>query len=517
MGLSSSTIGHRVSPGRRSGLTLPGRPATQRRPGSGRALLLGLTAQLLWLLCCLWSYIVIAQTFGYEGFVIVAPVGAMRLLVIVLTLIGLSFLLPRRLTSPADYVVVALFDISFVPFCVYWALSNQPWWQWVMVMAYWGIVLLVDRVPLRPTVQYVKGAQNAMLLVASGLVVLGGLLIVAGGHLTLRLALDDVYAVRTVWATEGSGMTMYLFPWLANVLLPLLLAHAWKNRRLGELLVLGFTAYILFTSTGMKAYLFMPALVAVVLLVAEWQPSSSVMPIGLGVFASAMILLDNITKTIIWSSLGLRRVLFVPAQLTSVYLDFFAVNPVVRMSDSILLRGWLTYPYPVSVPHLIGAVLGQPAMNANNGLISDGFANFGIVGVLVWAVLLGLLLKLLHAATERRENRPEAWAVAAMWPVILISSALTTSLLTQGLALGLLAAWSLRPNRRSQPFYQTSGQVPAAIGLADGAISNRHGLQFASSLKPTSVRESYGHRSGEQVRAHDADTWQESRGLLKRG
>jgi hypothetical protein len=156
-------------------------------------------------------------------------------------------------------------------------------------------------------------------------------------------------------------------------------------------------------------------------------------------------------------------------------------------------------------------------MNANNGLISDGFANFGIVGVLVWAVLLGLLLKLLHAATERRENRPEAWAVAAMWPVILISSALTTSLLTQGLALGLLAAWSLRPNRRSQPFYQTSGQVPAAIGLADGAISNRHGLQFASSLKPTSVRESYGHRSGEQVRAHDADTWQESRGLLKRG
>ena len=492
------------------------RLATRPSPRLGHSLFLGLTAQFLWLLCCLWSYTVVARTFAYEGFVIAAPVGAEKLLAIVLALIGLSFILPRRLANPADYVIVGLFDISFVPFCAYWALSNQPWWQGLLVMIYWGLVLLVDQVPLRPTFHYMKGAQNTMFLVAGGLVVLGGILIVAGGHLTLRLPLGDVYAVRTVWASEGSGMSMYLFPWLANVLLPLLLGHAWKNRRLGELLILGFTAYMLFTSTGMKAYLFMPALVAVVLLVATWRPPSSFIPLGLGTFASTMVLLDNITRSVTWSSLGVRRVFFVPAHLTSVYLEFFATNPVTRLSDSTLLRGWLQYPYPVSVPHMIGAVLGQPAMNANNGLVADGVANFGIWGGLIWAVGLGMLIRLLRAATERREDRPEAWAVTATWPIVLLSSALTTSLLTHGLALGLLAAWSLRPNRRSQPFHQTSGQVPAAIGLADGAISNRHGLQFASSLKPTSVRESCGHRSGEQVRAHDADTWQESKGLLKR-
>ena len=425
------------------------RSVKRQGPRFGRALVLGLTAQLLWLLCCLWSYTVVAQMFRYEGFVTVAQPDAMRLFFVALALIGLSFLLPRRLASPADYVVVALLDISFVPFCAYWALSNQPWWQGLLVTTYWGLVLLVDRVPLPPTVHYVKGAQNTMLLVASGLVVLGGILIVAGGHLTLRLPLGDVYAVRTVWASEGSGISMYLFPWLANALLPLLLAHAWKNRRLGELLVLGFTAYMLFTSTGMKAYLLMPALVAVVLLVAHWLPPSSIIPIGLGILASTIVLLSNTPGGTVWISLGLRRSLFVPARLTSVYLEFFAANPVIRLSDSVLLRGWLTYPYPVSVPHLIGAVLGQPAMGANNGLISDGFANFGIVGSLVWAALLGVLIRLLRAATGWRENRPEAWAVAAMWPVILLSSALTTSLLTHGLALGLLAAWSLRPARHT--------------------------------------------------------------------
>jgi len=424
-------------------------PATGHNARLARGLFLEITMQLLWLLCCLWSYTVVVRTFGYEGFAIVAPVSATKLMVVVLALIGLSLLLPHRLDGPADYVVVALFDISFVPFCTYWALSNQPWWQALLMTTYWGLVLLVARFPLRSAVHYVKGAQNVMFLVAGGLVVLGGILIVAGGHLTLQLPLGDVYAVRTVWVSEGSGMSMYLFPWLANALLPLLLGHAWKNRRLGELFVLGFTAYMLFTSTGMKAYLFMPVLVALVLLIAAWRPLSSFMPMGLGVFASTMILLDRVTKTVSWSSLGLRRSLFIPAQLTSVYLEFFAANPVVRMSDSILLRGWLTYPYSVSVAHLIGAVLGQPSMGANNGLISDGFANFGIVGSLVWAVLLGILIRLLRAATERRENRPEAWAVAAMWPVVLLSSALTTSLLTHGLALGLLAVWTLQPERPS--------------------------------------------------------------------
>jgi hypothetical protein len=486
--------------------------AMRHGPTLGRALLLGLAAQLLWLVCCLWSYTIVSETFGYEGFAIVAPVGAMRLTIVALTLIGLSLLLPRRLANPADYVVVGLFDVSFVPFCAYWALSNQPWWQVLLVTAYWALVLLVDRFPLRLAVRYVLGAQNVMFLVARGLVLLGATLIVAGGHLTLRLPLGDVYAVREVVARDGSWMSTYLFPWLANALLPLLLVHAWKSRRLGELLVIGFTAYMLFTSTGMKAYLFMPAVTAAVLVVAERRSSSSIIPVGLGFFAGTMVLLHNITGQVVWASLGLRRVLFVPAQLTSVYLDFFTANPVIRLSDSILLRGWTRYPYPASVARMIGEVLGKPDMYANNGLASDGFANFGVVGSLIWAVLLGIVMRLLRAATERRESRPEAWAVVAMWPVVLLSSALTTSLLTHGLLLGLLAVWSLQPAGWCQPSHETNGRVPGAARLTDGTISKQHGLPLTSSPRPTSVHESYEHRSGERPHSRDTAVRPESGG-----
>ncbi len=423
------------------------RPATSQGPRLSGAALLRPIAQLFWLVCCLWSYTVIARTWGYQGFVIVAPVGATRLIIIALALIGLSVLLPRRVASPADYVVAVLFDVSFVPFCAYWVFSNQPWWQLLLVTVYWALVLLISGLPVRIRLRYVNGAQNSALLVAYGLVLAGMILIVAGGHLTLRLPLADVYAVRTVWATEGSWITMYLFPWLGYVLLPFLCAHAWKNRKWVELVLLGFATYMLFTSTGMKGFLFMPVLVVAVLVIAEWRPPGSFVPLALGVFAIAMVLLDNITGSVAWSSLGLRRVLFVPAHLTSVYLEFFSINPVVHLSESILLRGWLTYPYPVSVPRMIGAFLGQPAMNSNNGLISDGFSNFGVVGALVWAVLLGIVILLLRAATRQREDRPEAWAVVAIWPDILLSGALTTALLTNGLVLGLLVAWALLPVR----------------------------------------------------------------------
>ena len=414
-------------------------------PAFGRAILAGIAVQLLWLVCCMGSYVIIAQTWQYQGFVVAARVDAAKLLVAALALVGLSLLLPRRLKGPADYVVTGLFDISFVPCCTYWALSNQPWWQEALIVSYWGFVLLVTRIPIHARTYYVKGAQDVMFLAARGLVLLGAILIVAGGHLTLRLALSDVYSVRAVWASEGSGLSTYLFPWLANALLPVLLAYAWRNRRFGELLILGFAAYMLFTSTGMKAYLFMPVLVAAVLVFAGRRPPSWMVPGGLSLFAGAMFLLDSVTGTNGWSSLGIRRVLLIPAQLTSVYLKFFTANPVTHLSDSILLRGWLLYPYPASVAEVIGKFLNEPSMNANTGLAADGFANFGVMGSLVWAVLLGLLIQLLRAATQDRESRPEAWAVAAMWPLVLVDSALTTSLLTHGLALGLLVAWSLSP------------------------------------------------------------------------
>jgi hypothetical protein len=449
--------------------------AAYRGSRPGHRLFLGITVQLVWLICCCWAYTVVARTFDYEGFTITASVNPVRVFVVVAVLSGLALLLPRRFADPADYVVVALFDISFVPFCTYWTLSNQPWWQGILVTGYWALVLLISRVPIRLKAYYVEGAQTIAFLVARGLVLLGGILILAGGHLTLRLPLGDVYAVRDVWFAEGSWMSTYLFPWLANVILPFLLVHAWRNKRVGELLILGFTAYMLFTSTGMKAYLFMPALVAVILVVARWRPLSSLVPAGLGVFASTLIVLAKVTGSAEWISLGLRRAMFVPARLTSVYLEFFAVNPIVRLSDSILLRGWLQYPYPASVAKMIGTALGQPAMGANNGLVADGFANFGVVGVLVWAVLLGLLLNLFRATTESRENRPETWAVATMWPVVLLSSAFTTSLLTHGLLLGLLLAWSLAPGRDSQLLRQTNGQVPGSAGLADGVPSGGQG------------------------------------------
>jgi hypothetical protein len=304
-------------------------PDEYRSSRLGRTLFLGITAQLLWLACCFWAYIVVAQTFDYEGFIVTASVNPMRVLVVVAALGGLALLLPRRLSNPADYVVVALFDISYVPFCTYWALTNQPWWQCILVTGYWGLVLLISRVPLSLKPYYVEGAQSMAFLIARGLVLLGGILIVAGGHLTLRLPLGDVYAVRDVWFSEGSWMSTYLFPWLANIVLPFLLVHAWKNRRVVGLLILGFAAYMLFTSTGMKAYLFMPALVAVVLVVARWRPPSLLVPVGLGVFASALILLDKVTGSAEWVSLGLRRAMFLPARLTSVYLEFFVSVPCV--------------------------------------------------------------------------------------------------------------------------------------------------------------------------------------------
>ena len=409
----------------------------------GQALVWGPLAQLLWLACCLGAYVPVMREFAYSGFVVVTRPDVTQLVFAAVALLGLSFLLPRRLTSPADYVVVGLFSISVAPFYAYWFLAGQPWWQGFLVTGYWCTVLLIDRFPFRSGIVRLKGTEQALFVVARGLVALGCVLILSEGQLTLKLSLADVYTARAAWASQIPHVSGYVFSWLAYAVLPILFAHAWRNRRFSEFVVLGFFAYMLFTSTGQKSFLFMPMLVMAVVFLGAWHPGTSIVPMGLGVFVIAMVVLGSVTGSIMWVSLGIRRTLFVPAHLTSAYLKFFNVNPVIRLSDSILGRGWSVYPYPVPVPNMVGAAIGDPGVYANDGLLADGFANFGLVGCFVWAVLLGILIKFLRVATERREHLPEAWAVVASWPVVLLGSGLTTSLLTHGLALGLVMVWAL--------------------------------------------------------------------------
>ena len=88
------------------------------------------------------------------------------------------------------------------------------------------------------------------------------------------------------------------------------------------------------------------------------------------------------------------------------------------------------------------------AASANVGLFGDAFANFSFAGCAIFALLFGLVMKVVDAAARAVDTRFAA-ALVAMPAFQLVNSGLLTTLLTHGLALAILILWAVGSPRAS--------------------------------------------------------------------
>jgi hypothetical protein len=75
------------------------------------------------------------------------------------------------------------------------------------------------------------------------------------------------------------------------------------------------------------------------------------------------------------------RMLFLPSQLNYYYFDFFQDSPLY-FAESNFFKMFFTYPFERPIGYVISTVyFNYPEMNANNGIISDGYMNLGYPGI----------------------------------------------------------------------------------------------------------------------------------------
>ena len=119
-------------------------------------------------------------------------------------------------------------------------------------------------------------------------------------------------------------------------------------------------------------------------------------------------------------------------------------------SNSVLSY-FLSYPYDLSLSHVIGRYLGNEGMSANNGFVASGFAHAGIFGVFFYALIIGLILRFINDVTY---NLLPLWFAVALSIVplrsLLISSDLFTVMLTHGFIIALLIIFLARSKKNAQ-------------------------------------------------------------------
>ncbi|WP_426517602.1 hypothetical protein ACPPVQ_00710 [Diaminobutyricibacter sp. McL0618] len=391
-----------------------------------------------------WVYSsLLSPNFGYQGFRYTEPdLGVVTLTIIIA--IAMALCLPRRIEKASAVVLWILYVVTVAP-----AVLMAPYTSYldksqaillaVTVSLVFAGVALGTRGTNRPLHLSVSPTSFWLIIVVFSLATYALLAVTQG--LSLRfVSFLDVYDVRDQYAenTGGVGFINYLVFTQANVVNPLIVARGIFTRRPVWVIAGLLGQMVLYSGTGFKTMIFaIPAWLIVAYLLRRRAKSADGLSLvwGAAILMLASAILDQLSHSVVWTSLFSRRFLATPGLLTSAYVDFFSQNPQTHLAGSIL-RPFLDFPYDVPVPFVIGSwMANSPNTAVNANLFADGFANFGWAGIVGAGAILLAYLRILDRAAV---GLPIAVAGVVMtMPTIALSN---TSILTAMFTHGLVAA-----------------------------------------------------------------------------
>lgn len=396
-------------------------------------------------------FFVVSVDFAYEGYKY-SFLWSNYLLSWLVFFVSL-FMLQDRLKKVSDYFFITAILGVLTPLCVMYGLDDQreifPLFTSLLALfSIWFITRL--RLLTFKTLPVVNGGISLSLVISSVFVLFLVFWFLRTG-VTFNLDLTKVYEFRNANADLAmQGIFSYTNNWTYQIFNLVLFAFALIYRRYFLALVIFSIQVYFFAASTHKSVLFFPFIILGLWYYFRKTNSLAVVPL---MFSSviALTLLTYYWFGDLWaSSLFSRRVFFVPAHLTFTYFEFFSQNPHVVWSNSVL-SSFLSYPYDISMSHVIGRFLGSEDMGANNGFVASGYAHAGLFGVFFYALIIGLILRFINDVTH---NLLPLWFAIALCIVplrnLLISSDLFTVMLTHGFIVALIIIFLARSKKYAQ-------------------------------------------------------------------
>lgn len=392
-------------------------------------------------------YFVISPVWSHSKFTL--DVNAIKLIESYLLLFIVFALMPKSKKKLSSIMIWILILVSYVPMLTLFALKNESRIFMYAVTGFWILVFLLLKLP-SVSITPLKKSQSKTIYYSIFFILFGivFLMVYKNFGFSFNFSLKNVYDIRSSYVAMGIPLSGYLFVWVAYIINPVFFALFLIKKKWIWVGVIVFLQILLFSVTGLKAFLFaLPFVLALMWIVTRKNPLIY-MAIGL----IGIILLGMLSYWLVndmWiSSLFTRRTLLVPAQLSFFYYDFFSQNPYTLLSQHRIFRNFLSYPYHLNPPYLIGEVyFDKPEMSANNGIYADAYMNFGFIGFVLWSIFLTIILRLVDGFSKNKDIKITVAAIAIP-ALFLTNSALLTCLLTHGLFLSLIILYLLPKNKK---------------------------------------------------------------------
>ena len=231
-----------------------------------------------------------------------------------------------------------------------------------------------------------------------------------GLDFSLSFANDDVYSSRSDYqeyllSIGGTlfGYILVLVRQLAGAVVPFYLVSALVRRKPVAIVLVVLTLLSQFSVASQKSALLTPILMIVVYLCYRFKLLEHID--RLFIYGMALLLLACLLENFIFGGkqfymLIIRRQMYVPTWLNTLYYDFFSQNSKVLWTDeTLLLQNILPHVYDVSPLDLINnAYFKGKVPSPNTGLFAEAYMHFGFFGVILYPGLLGTMLVLFDRA-----------------------------------------------------------------------------------------------------------------------
>lgn len=320
-------------------------------------------------------------------------------------------------------VALLFFFIRLIPFTSLIACKEQSadfiFWE----SLYWILLLLFFKC-FKPVKIPNMGNSDVWIYVLT-LILMLTVIFISGyyTHFRLNFSLMNVYELRGEAREFGVPLPLnYLWPAATNILPILLIYYLQKGKRWVVCFII-FVIFLNFSITGSKSVLF-KLLFCLFLYFFMKRNVLKLLPWLFLLLCAASLLENWLVDTNLISAMIIRRVLYIPVLLDSLYYDF-----LTQENSLFYTQG------KDAVQFLIGEeYFGKAEMRANNGAFSDAFMNLKEWGCIIYPFLYAMFFKCCENAF-RGINEQIVFFASLLIVTTLGSSEFTTALLTHGVFL----------------------------------------------------------------------------------
>lgn len=257
-----------------------------------------------------------------------------------------------------------------------------------------------------------------------------GMYVAVAGTSILRNPFEDVYDARAEFRASvysSNVLLAYAIPLVAKVVDPLLMVIGMHQRRPVPFLMGVVGSMLIFAGNSQKSIFVTIVLVPAIYIAVRYRGRLTALLLST---AFAVLGVMSLFSPALMEYI-FRRIIVTPGLLVGIYVNNYEMSGFAYLQHSIL-GPWFDGERLPPAREIGTNYWGNPGMAANANFLGDGFANFGPVGMIGFAALLGTVLAIVDRITSRTDIAIKASASIGV-VFALVDTALLTSLLTHGL------------------------------------------------------------------------------------